>query len=267
MKATKIRFDRFLYLFFVSLVYIFLLTPLVIVVIAAFNSGKYLAFPPEGFSLKWFKNFFQSQPFMDALKVSLKLGVLTMICVTILGTTAALYVVRHAKKWKNFLRLTMISPLLLPAILTGIALLVFYYIIGIGTRTFLGLLMGHVLITLPYAFLNVYSSLYNFNRSLEEAARSLGASQLKTFFRITLPLIKPGVISGAMIAFIVSFDQFPISLLLKGVGRTTLPCQLFDYILWDFDPTAAAVSTVSIAITLGVVLLTEKLVGLDSLRW
>jgi putative spermidine/putrescine transport system permease protein len=131
MKATKIRFDRFLYLFFVSLVYIFLLTPLVIVVIAAFNSGKYLAFPPEGFSLKWFKNFFQSQPFMDALKVSLKLGVLTMICVTLLGTTAALYVVRHAKKWKTFLRLIMISPLLLPAILTGIALLVFYYIIGI----------------------------------------------------------------------------------------------------------------------------------------
>jgi putative spermidine/putrescine transport system permease protein len=168
---------------------------------------------------------------------------------------------------KNFLRLTLISPLLLPAILTGIALLLFYYIIGIGTKTFWGLLIGHVLITFPYVFLNVYSSLYNFNRTLEEAARSLGASQWKTFLRITLPLIKPGVISGAMFAFIVSFDQFPISLLLKGVGRTTLPIQLFDYVRWDFDPTAAAVSTVSIAITLGVVLLTEKLVGLDSLRW
>lgn len=267
MKIKRMKLDRFIYLFFVSGVYLFLITPLVIVLIAAFNSGKYLAFPPEGFSLKWFKHFFQSQPFMDALKVSLKLGILTMICVTILGTTAALYVVRHAKKWKNSLRIIMISPILFPSILTGIALLLFYYIIGIGTKTFFGLLMGHVLITLPYAFLNVYSSLYNFDRSLEEVARSLGANPLKTFFRITLPLIKPGVISGAMFAFIVSFDQFPISLLLKGVGRTTLPIQLFDYVRWDFDPTAAAVSTVSIAITLGVVLLTEKLVGLESLWW
>lgn len=267
METKKVRLDRWIYLSFVSGVYVFLLAPLVIVVIAAFNSGKYLAFPPEGFSLKWFKNFFQSQPFMDALKVSLVLGLLTMLCATVLGTTAGLYVVRHTRRLKNFLRLTLISPLLLPAILTGIALLLFYYIIGIGTKTFWGLLIGHVLITFPYVFLNVYSSLYNFNRTLEEAARSLGASQWKTFLRITLPLIKPGVISGAMFAFIVSFDQFPISLLLKGVGRTTLPIQLFDYVRWYFDPTAAAVSTVSIAITLGVVLLTEKLVGLDSLRW
>lgn len=261
------RCDRFIYLFFVAVVYIFLMTPLVIVLLAAFNSGEYLTFPPEGFSLKWFGNFFQSQPFMDAIKVSLKLAILTMICVSILGTTAALYVVRYAGKWKDSLRLIMVSPILLPSILSGIALLLFYYIIGIGTKTFFGLLMGHVLITLPYAFLNVSSSLYNFDRSMEEAARCLGAGQLKTFYRITLPLIKPGVISGAVFAFIVSFDQFPISLLLKGVGRTTLPIQLFDYVRWDFDPTAAAVSTVSIAITLGVVLLTEKLVGLDSLRW
>lgn len=259
--------DRFFYLFFVSAVYIFLMFPLVIVLLAAFNSGNYLAFPPEGFSLKWFNNFFQSQPFMDALWVSIELATLTMICVTILGTTAALYIVRYARKWKNFLRLSMVSPILLPPILTGIALLLFYFMIGIGTKTFGGLMVGHVLITLPYTFLNVSSSLYNFDRSLEEAARSLGASPFKTFYRITLPIIKPGVIAGAMFAFIVSFDQFPVSLFLKGIGRTTLPIQLFEYVLWSFDPTAAAVSTISIAITLGVVILTDKLVGLSSLRW
>ncbi len=161
----------------------------------------------------------------------------------------------------------MVSPILLPPILTGIALLLFYFIIGIGTKTFGGLMVGHILITLPYTFLNVSSSLYNFDRSVEEAARSLGASPFKTFYRITLPIIKPGVIAGAMFAFIVSFDQFPVSLFLKGIGRTTLPIQLFEYVLWSFDPTAAAVSTVSIAITLGVVILTDKLVGLSSLRW
>jgi len=102
---------------------------------------------------------------------------------------------------------------------------------------------------------------------LEEAARSLGAGKFLTFMRITLPIIKPGIIAGAMLAFIISFDLFAISLLLKGIGVTTLPIQLFDYVRWDFDPTAAAVATVSIAITLSVVLLTEWLVGLRSLRF
>ena len=117
------------------------------------------------------------------------------------------------------------------------------------------------------AFLTVSAVLYNFDRSLEEAARSLGAGAFTTFRRVTLPIIKGGVISGAVFAFITSFDQFPISLLLSGVGTTTLPIQVFDYLRFSFDPTAAAVGTVNILITLGVVILTERLVGLESLYW
>jgi putative spermidine/putrescine transport system permease protein len=255
------------YLAFVSMVYVFLLAPLAIVVLASFNAGAYLTFPPQGLSLRWYGRFFNSQPFMDAFAVSLKLGLLATVIATLLGTSVALYLVRFSGRWRDLLRLLVMAPILLPEVLTGIALLFFFYQTGIGTKTFVGLLIGHVLICVPFVFLVVSSALYNFDASLEEAARGLGASKLTAFRRVTLPLIKPGVIAGAMLAFIVSFDLFAISLLLKSINSTTLPIQLFDYVRWDFDPTAAAVSTVSIAMTLSVVVIAERLVGLNSLRF
>jgi putative spermidine/putrescine transport system permease protein len=159
----------------------------------------------------------------------------------------------------------MISPLPVPAILTGIALLIFFYATDISTNSFVNLVIGHTVVTIPYVFLTVSTVLVGFNRSLEEAARSLGAGPWTTFRRITLPILKSGIVSGAVFAFIISFDQFPISLLLAGVGSTPLPVQLFDYLRFSFDPTAAAVSTVTILMTVIVVLITERLVGLDSL--
>jgi len=116
-------------------------------------------------------------------------------------------------------------------------------------------------------FLTVTTMLVTFDRSLEEAARSLGANSFTTFRRVTLPLIKGGLISGALFAFITSFDQFPISLLLTSVGNTTLPIQLFDYLRFSFDPTAAAVSTVSVLMSIGIVVLIHRLVGLESIAW
>jgi putative spermidine/putrescine transport system permease protein len=271
---------RGLYLTLVGLVYAFLLTPLVVVVLASFNSGEYLTFPPEGFSFRWYVKFFNSASFMQSLWFSLQLALICTVCSTVLGTMVALYVVRFAGRWRDWLRLLIIMPLLLPEILTAIALLFFYYNIealldaigleamsGLFRNSFLGLLIGHVLITLPFVFLGISASLYNFDMALEEAARSLGADKFTTFRRITLPLVKPGIIAGGLLAFIISFDLFNMSLLLKGVGTATLPIQLFDYVRWDFDPTAAAVSSVSIAITLLAIVVTERLVGLHSLRF
>lgn len=278
--GARRKAGQMLYLGFVALVYLFLLTPLLIVVIASFNSGEYLTFPPEGFSLKWYANFFDSEAFMSSLAYSFKVAALCTLCSTLLGASIALYVVRFAGRWREPLRVVVLLPLLLPEILTAIALLFFYYnfdaamralgldiLVGLFRNSILGLLLGHVLVTLPFVFLAISSSLYNFDRSLEEAARSLGAGRFTTFWRVTLPIIKPGVISGALLCFIISFDLFAISLLLKGVGIATLPIQLFDYVRWDFDPTAAAVSTVSIVITVVTIIVTEKLVGLRSLRF
>jgi len=257
---------RVLFLGFVAAAYGFLLLPLVIVVLASFNAGELLTFPPKGFSLRWYGHFFNSEPFIDSLVFSLWLATAAMAISTLLGSAAALYVVRFAGRWRDQLRLLIVTPLLLPEILSAMALLFFFYSIGLG-KTLVGLVVGHVLITLPFVFLAVSSVLYNFDRSLEEAAQSLGANRFTTFRRITLPIIKPGVISGSLLAFIVSFDLFAVSLLLKGIGLETLPIQLFDYVTWDFDPTAAAVSTVSIAITMLAVLLIDRMVGLRSLRF
>jgi putative spermidine/putrescine transport system permease protein len=252
---------------FIALVYAFLMLPIIVVVLASFNSGEYLKFPPVGFSLKWYANFFNSEPFIHALAISLRLAVISSIVSTVIGTGAALFYVRHAGRTREVLRLFLLLPLLLPEILTAIALLLFCYEIGLGTQTALGLQIGHILMTVPFVFLNISAALFGFDRSLEEAAESLGASRWVTFRRVTMPLIKGGVINGAMFAFIVSFDLFSISLLLKGVGTTTLPIQLFEYLQWEFDPTAAAVSTISIVITLGTVLLADRFVGLKTMRF
>jgi putative spermidine/putrescine transport system permease protein len=264
--TLRARARRALFLGFVVGAYGFLLLPLIVVVLASFNAGELLTFPPQGFSLRWYAHFFNSAPFMNSLYFSLQLAATAMTASTVLGTAAALYVVRFAGKWRDRLRLLIVAPMLLPEILTAMALLFFFYSIGLG-KTVGALVVGHVLITLPFVFLAVSSVLYNFDTSLEEAARSLGANKFTTFRRITLPIIKPGVISGGLLAFIVSFDLFAVSLLLKGIGKETLPIQLFDYVTWDFDPTAAAVSTVSIAVTLITILLMEKIVGLRSLRF
>lgn len=251
----------------VTVLYLFLLAPIAIVVIAAFNSGQYLRFPPEGFSLRWFDKFLHSEPFIESFLFSLRLAGIVSVVATIIGTTAALYVVRHSRRFRALLQLLMISPLPVPAILTGIALLIFFYGLGVGTQNALGLIIGHTIVCLPYVFLTVSTVLVGFDRSLEEAARNLGAGPWTTFRRITLPIIKGGMISGAVFAFIESFDQFPISLLLASVGSTPLPLQLFDYLRFSFDPTAAAVSTLNILMTVVFVLITERLVGLESLYW
>ncbi len=251
----------------IALVYIFLLLPIVIVVAASFNAGQGLKFPPDGFSLRWYVAFFTSEPFMDSLRLSLAVAVVATVASGVIGTTAALYYVRHAGRWREVFRIYVLAPLLLPEILTAIALLFFYYQIGLGTRTVVGLYIGHIVVCIPFVFLQVTAALYNLPPSTEEAARSLGAAPGVVFRRITLPLIKPGVINGALFAFIISFDNVSISLLLKGIGTTTLPMQVFDYLRWGFDPTTAAASTVSILMTLGAVVLVDRLVGLRTVRF
>ena len=244
------------------LVYAFLLAPILVVVGASFNAGNFLTFPPQGLSLRWYVTFFNNEVFMRAIRTSLGLAAVATVISTIIGTMAALYYVQHAGRWKEALRIAMLSPLLLPEVLTAISLLFFVYTIGIGTRTMFGLVVGHVLITLPFVFINVSASLESFDTSWDMAARSLGAGRWTRFRRIMLPLIKPGVIGGALFAFIISFDVFTISFMLKGIGMSTLPIQLFDYLRTNFTPEAAAVSTLSIVMTLGVVIVSEKVLGL-----
>jgi len=251
----------------VTVIYVFLIAPIVIVILAALNAGNYLAFPPQGISLRWFIRAAETTPFVQSFLFSLKLAGWVTAVSTVLGTMAALYMVRHSGRFRSILQMTIVAPLQFPAILTGIALLIFVLATGLGTRGMRAMFIGHTLVAIPYVFLTVSAVLVVFDRSLEEAARSLGAVPLMSFWRITLPLVKGGVISGALFAFITSFDQFPISLLLVSVGNTPLPIQLFDYLRFSFDPTAAAVSTVSVFMSVAIVLMIDRLVGLQAVSW
>lgn len=246
----------------IVLLLIFLLSPIAVVMVFAFNSSSFLQFPLTGFSLEWFENFFTSEQFMRAFFLSLRLAAITSLISMVIGTMASVALVRGHLPGSDLLSALFLSPLMLPAILTGLALFQFYVIMG-WPRSFAGLLVGHVIVTIPYIIRTVTAVLQGSNESLEEAARSLGASQTRAFFEITLPLIRPGVIAGGIFSFIVSFDQFPVSLFLVRADMTTLPIQLFNYLKFSFDPTIAAAAVVSVVMSIAVVLVIEWTVGLQ----
>lgn len=264
--VEKTVWDR-LFAALVTAIYIFLMFPIVLVVLLSFNSGEFLAFPLEGFSLRWFESLFSNSRFLDATLYSVRIAAISTLVNGVIGTLAAIYVARHAGRGRDRLRLVMTGPLLVPEILTAIALLFYFYEIGIGTEYSIGIQIGHIVVTFPYVFLNVSSALFNFDHSQEEAARSLGAGGWMTFRRVTLPAIKPGIITGCLFAFVISFDIFNISLLLKSVGNNTLPLELFDYLRFNFDPTAAAIASLSIFLTFAAILAIDRTVGLRSLRF
>jgi putative spermidine/putrescine transport system permease protein len=259
MAAVPRHYGRYLYLAINIAILVFLLAPIAVVFVFALNPTPFIQFPPVGVSLRWFEKFFASRDFMHALGFSLEVALLTTVSATILGASAA----RGNLPGTRLIVAVMLSPLMLPAILTGLALFQTYVLLDVGRPTW-GLVAGHTLVTLPYVVRTTLAVLHNFDLRLEEAARNLGASPSRTFFEVTLPLIKPGVLAGAIFAFIVSFDQFPVSLFLVSPGNETLPVTLFNYLKFDLDGTIGAASVVSIVLAFVVVIGLDRTVGLRS---
>ena len=186
-----------------------------------------------------------------------------MVISTTLGTMAAIFLTRMTFPGRNLLRAYFLSPLILPGIVLGLALYVFYVSSGIGlSRTLPGLIIGHVLVTAPYVIGTVSAALFNFDIALEEAARSLGAGPLTAFRKVTLPIIGPGVAAGAIFAFIVSFGQFDVSLFLSTPNYTPLPIALYISLRYTFEPTAAAAGIFAIALVVISMLLTSRLINI-----
>jgi putative spermidine/putrescine transport system permease protein len=195
--------------------------------------------------------------------LSLRVAAMVLVLSTVLGAMCALALARGRLPGARVLTAFFMSPLMLPAILTGLALFQVLLLSGVG-RPVWGLVMGHTLVAVPYVLRTTLAVLANFDTRVEEAAASLGASPVRVFFEVTLPLIRPGVIAGGIFAFIVSFDQFPISLFLVLPKGETLPVVLFNYMKFDLDGAIAAASMVSILMALGVVLLLERVIGLKA---
>ncbi|WP_407159322.1 ABC transporter permease [Bradyrhizobium sp. STM 3557] len=255
------RIGRSLYLAVNIATLTFMLAPIAIVVVFALNPTPFIQFPPVGISLRWFEKFFSARDFMHALAFSLEVAVLTTVAATVLGASAALAIARGNLPGSRLVLATMLSPLMLPAILTGLALFQTYVLLDVG-RPLWGLVAGHTLVTIPYVVRTTLAVLHNFDLRLEEAAQNLGASPTRTFFEVTLPLVKPGVMAGGIFAFIVSFDQFPVSLFLVSPNSETLPITLFNYLKFDLDGTIGAASVVSILLAFLVVIALDRTVGL-----
>jgi putative spermidine/putrescine transport system permease protein len=248
---------------FVSLVYIFLCAPLLIIVFTAFNSGDVIAFPPKGFSFRWFANAFSSETFMRTFGISFRVAVFATIIALIIGVPAAYALSRENYKGKSIVQNIFLSPIIVPGVVLGFAFFR-YLVIRLQMQVFTSLLLGHVIIVIPYIIRVVGSSLQNLDFSIEEAAMSLGATKLKSFFVVVLPNIASGVIAAFMLAFINSFNNVPVSLFLTGPGVSTLPISMMSYVEYNYDPTISALSVILMILTVCIMFVIEKTLGLSN---
>lgn len=240
---------------------IMLLLPLIIVVLAGLNAGDFLSFPPQGFSLRWVWAFLSSNTYFGAYLFSLGLAAMTMVISTTIGTMAALFLTRSQSRWTAPLRSFFMAPIVLPGLVLGLALYVFYVTTNFGlARSLPGMLIGHVLVTCPFVIGTVTAALVGFDRSLEEAARSLGAGPWTAFRKITLRLIAPGVMAGAIFAFIISFGQFEIALFLSTPNIQPLPMAMYISLRYAFEPIAAAAGIFAIALVVVSMVITAGLI-------
>jgi putative spermidine/putrescine transport system permease protein len=246
------------------LIFTFLMAPIVVLVGVSFNSESYMAFPPTSLSIKWFEIVFKDAAFMGAFWTSVKLGLISSVVSLALGTLAAYGIERLTGKWRGIMNAFFMSPLQLPSIVLGIALFQLFK----GTGVVLGfttLLIGHLVLCTPYTIRTVSASLYRFDKTVEEAALTLGASPIVTFWKITLPLLKPALIASAIFGFIISIGNLSFSMFLANARVTTLPVQIFGYVQYSPDPRIAAISVVVIIATIIILYVTEKLVGLNKM--
>ncbi|MBI4246325.1 MAG: ABC transporter permease [Candidatus Rokubacteria bacterium] len=249
---------------FSAAVYAFVLAPIVVVLLASLTAAEYTSFPPRGLSLRWYLEIPRHPEFLESLRVSLGVAGVAGTLATALGTLAALALVRYRFPGRQLLNAFFLSPLMVPTVILGVALLQFYTVAGI-TRTPFSLVCGHLVITVPYVVRLVSAGLSGLDRTLELAAQSLGATPWQAFWRVTLPLARPGIVAGAAFATITSFDDVSVALFLASPHTVTLPVRIFTYIEQTFDPLVTAVCSLLILLTAAAVAVIERFVGLGRL--
>jgi putative spermidine/putrescine transport system permease protein len=251
-----------------AVAFLYILLPLMFVTWLSFYSQEIPSYPPEGYTLRWFRAITGNDRFIDGLLLSLQLGVIATALGLLVSVPAALCISYFRFRGRELLNNLLLFPLMVPGVVLGTALYIFHVETEIATGLPIlgslgGLVWGHVLLTIPWIVRLVIASLAGFDRTLEEAAQSLGATPWTTFRRITLPGILPGIVAGAMFAFVASFGNLEMSLFLVGPGRTTLPIAILQYLQWKIDPTIAAISVVQILLVASAMLITDRFVRLS----
>ena len=248
---------------------VFVLLPLVFVTWLSFFQQEIPSFPPEGYSLKWFKAIWSNPKFVTGFVLSLQVAVFAMFAGLVLGVPAALCIARFRFPGREWLNSLLLLPLVVPGIVLGTSLYVFHVELQIvfDDVVILGsiaaLVAGHILLVVPWCVRLVTASLAGFDRSVEEAALNLGATPTRAFFRVTLPIIRPGIVAAALFGFVVSFGNLEMTLFLVGAGRTTLPIAILQYLEWKIDPTIAAVSVLQISLIAAAMIVTDRFVKLS----
>jgi putative spermidine/putrescine transport system permease protein len=241
------------------LVLLFLLLPILVMIPLSFSDSTFLSYPMPGWSLRWYDNLFSSAEWARATRNSFIVAPLATLLATVLGTMAAVGLARVSFFGKGVLMSLLIAPMVVPVVVVAVSTYLFFARIGLND-TYLGLVLVHAALGAPFVLTTVLATLQNFNDNLVRASLSLGANPLTTFFRVTLPLIAPGVISGALFAFATSFDEVVVTLFIAGPTQVTLPRQMFTGIRENINPTIAAVATLLIIFT------TTLMLGLEWLR-
>ena len=245
------RVWHYTYLFFCGLVFFFLIAPLFVILPLSFNaeqyihfSAKMLALDPEGFSLRWYEDMIYGtkNPWGLATKNSLIIAFFATIGSTLLGTVAALGLSSRHMPYKAAFMALLISPMIVPLIISGTAIFFFMAKVGLAA-THTGIIIAHIILGTPFVVITVTATLTGFDHSVTRAAASLGSNPVNTFRKITLPLIMPGVISGALFAFVTSFDEVIVVLFLAGLENTTIPIQMWVGLREQLSPTILAVAT------------------------
>jgi spermidine/putrescine transport system permease protein len=239
---------------YTALVYIWMFTPIIAVIILSFNPHQFGSFPMEGFSFKWYVELAHNYTILNAFKNSLILGSLTAVLATAIGIPAAMAFVRYEFPGKNTLNTLLLAPIMIPEVVLGVALLIFIRWLQ-QPKSFALLLIGHVVITLPYVLLVVQARLVGIKRVYEEAALSLGANPLQTFREVTLPLLMPAVFAGMLFAFTISFDDVTATLFWATARNQTVPVKIFGMLRNSISPEINALGTVMIVLTISLPLL------------
>jgi len=246
-------------LVFTGLVLLFLISPVLAIVPLSFNAEPYFSYPMPGLSLQWYRDFFGNARWRDALILSFELAACVTVLATALGTVAALGLSRTSLPWRGVILGLLILPMIVPVIITAVSVFMFYGYFGL-IGTFPGLVLAHTVLAVPFVVITVTATLTSFDWSLDRAAQGLGAPPYLSFRKVILPLIMPGVVSGALFAFVTSFDEVVVALFLSSAEQRTLPKQMFSGIREMISPTITAAATVQIVIS------TLMLVGVELLR-
>ena len=251
MKLTSLagRLARFL-------VYLFLLSPLLVVVFTAFSDTNRVVFPPRGFTLRWIERAVHSAEFNSSLLLSVRIAV---------GTMVSLWFWKSNSKAKGIFESVFLSPIIIPTIISAVAFLQYFVLFGGLFTNYWKLCLTYAVIQMPYVIRTVTANLVGLDASFEEASLVLGASPVRTLFHVTLPCIRQGIVGGAVFAFVVAFDECVIILFMKSAKTVTFPLRLYSYITESFTPLISAYSTLFIIVVAAVIYLVEKKIGLSKL--